>query len=67
MIKLDVTLFDTLQWEWVDFEIVAESKEKALEAINKEYPREYRDKPYSGGGDSLSIDYEEESEYFIIN
>ena len=67
MIKLDVSLFDTLQWKWVDFEIVAESKEKALEAIDKEYPREYRYKPYSEGGDSLRIDYEEESEYFIIS
>ncbi len=67
MIKLDITLFDTLQWKWMDFEIVAESKEKALEAIDKEYPREYRDKPYSGGEDSLRIQWEEESEYFIIN
>lgn len=67
MIKLDVLLFDTLQWKWVDFEIVAGSKEKALEAIDKEYPRECRDKPYSGGEDSLIIEFEEESEYFIIN
>ena len=69
MIKLDVNLFDTLQWKWIDFEIVAESEEKALEAINKEYTREYRGQPYSGGGediDSLSIQYREESEYFII-
>lgn len=68
MIKLDVSVFDTLQWKWIDFEIVAESEEKALEAINKEYPREYRRKPYSGGEDidSLSIQYREESEYFII-
>lgn len=58
MIKLDVSLFDTLQWKWVDFEIVAESKEKALDAIDKEYPREYRYKPYSRGEDSLIIEFE---------
>ena len=69
MIKLDVTLFDTLQWKWVDFEVIAESEEKALEVIDKEYPREYRRKPYSGGEDtdSLSIQYREELEYFIIS
>lgn len=67
MIKLDITLFDTLQWTWVDFEIVSDSKEKALESIDKEYPRKYRDKPYSDGEDSLRIQFEEESDYFIIN
>ena len=67
MIKLDVTLFDSLQWKWVEFEVIAESKEEALEVIDREHPRGYRDKPYSNREDSLRIDYEEESEYFIIS
>lgn len=68
MIKLDVNLFDTLQWKWIDFEIIAETEEKALEAINIEYPLEFRGKPYSGSKeiDSLIINYKEKCDYFII-
>lgn len=67
MVKLDICLFDTIQWQWIDFEIIAESKEKALEAVEREYPRQYRDSPHSNGEDSLRIEFEFESEYFIVN
>lgn len=67
MIKASIELFCRIQWKWIDFEIISNSKEEAINIINKEYPVEYRYKPYSENEDSFKIEYIEEANYFIIN
>ena len=46
MVKVEYILFDTLQWKNVEGVIYADNLDKALEGLNKEYPLEYRWKPY---------------------
>ena len=65
MVKVEYMLFDTLQWENVEGVIYADNLDKALEGLNKEYPLEYRLKPYEKEDiDSLSYDIIE-VEYII--
>jgi hypothetical protein len=67
MVKVEYILFDTLQWENVEGVIYADNLDKALEGLNKEYPLEYRWKPYEKEDiDSLSYDILE-IEYIIEN
>ena len=46
MVKVEYILFDTLQWKNVEGTIYADTLDKALEGLNKEYPLKYRLKPY---------------------
>ena len=65
MVKVEYILFDTLQWENVEGVIYADNLDKALEGLNKEYPLEYRWKPYEKENiDSLTYDILE-VEYII--
>ena len=65
MVKVEYILFDTLQWENVEGVIYADNLDKALEGLNKEYPLEYRRKPYEKENiDSLAYDILE-VEYII--
>ena len=67
MVKVEYMLFDTLQWENVEGTIYADTLDKALEGLNKEYPLEYRRKPYEKEDiDSLSYDIIE-VDYIIEN
>ena len=57
MVKVEYILFDTLQWENVEGVIYADNLDKALAGLNKEYPLEYRWKPYEKENiDSLTYD-----------
>ena len=57
MVKVEYILFDTLQWENVEGVIYADNLDKALAGLNKEYPLEYRWKPYEKENiDSLAYD-----------
>ena len=57
MVKVEYILFDTLQWKNVEGVIYADNLDKALEGLNKEYPLEYRRKPYEKENiDSLAYD-----------
>lgn len=57
MVKVEYMLFDTLQWKNVEGVIYADNLDKALEGLNKEYPLEYRWKPYEKENiDSLTYD-----------
>ena len=57
MVKVEYMLFDTLQWKNVEGIIYADNLDKALEGLNKEYPLEYRRKPYEKENiDSLVYD-----------
>lgn len=65
MVKVEYILFDTLQWKNVEGVIYADNLDKALEGLNKEYPLEYRWKPYEKENiDSLAYDILE-VEYII--
>ena len=65
MVKVEYILFDTLQWENVEGVIYADNLDKALGGLNKEYPLEYRWKPYEKENiDSLAYDILE-VEYII--
>ena len=65
MVKVEYILFDTLQWENIEGVIYADNLDKALEGLNKEYPLEYRWKPYEKENiDSLAYDILE-VEYII--
>ena len=66
MIKVEYMLFDTLQWENVEGTVYADTLDKALGGLNKEYPLKYRLKPYEKEAiDSLTYDILE-VEYIII-
>ena len=57
MVKVEYMLFDTLQWKNIEGVIYADNLDKALEGLNKEYPLEYRRKPYEKENiDSLAYD-----------
>ena len=65
MVKVEYMLFDTLQWKNVEGMIYADNLDKALEGLNKEYPLDYRWKPYEKENiDSLTYDILE-VEYII--
>ena len=65
MVKVEYILFDTLQWKNVEGVIYADNLDKALEGLNKEYPLDYRRKPYEKENiDSLAYDILE-VEYII--
>ena len=67
MVKVEYILFDTLQWKNVEGVVYADTLDKALEGLNKEYPLEYRLKPYEKENiDSLAYDILE-VEYIIEN
>lgn len=64
MIKLTVSLHCGLEWKWKELEIIADTKEVALNYIFENY--KHRNKPYSNGEDSLKIIEEEELNCFVI-
>lgn len=67
MVKLTVSLFCRLQWKHIEFDVIADTKEIALANIDKEYPLEFRYKPYTDSNeDSLELSDEEESTFFIL-
>ena len=65
MVRVDYLLFDTLQWKNVEGIVYADTLDRALECLNKEYPLEFRLKPYEKSEvDSLAYDILE-VEYII--
>ena len=67
MVKIEFSLFYGVEWAYKNVTIVSETKDKALEILEKEYPLEFRYKPYSEPKeDSLEIEDIEESDYFIL-
>lgn len=66
MIKTTVSLHCGSQWKWKEIEIIADTKEIALDYIYKNY--KHRDKPYTNGQkiDSLEIIDEEELNCLVI-
>lgn len=65
MIILHFSVFCRLAWKTREGKIVANSKEDAINAINKEFPLEFRNKPYEKHLDSLEIISTEDVEYDI--
>lgn len=64
MIRLTVRLHCGLDWEWKEIEVIADSKEIALNEIYKAY--KFRDLPYSNPKeDSLEILEEEELNFIM--
>lgn len=67
MVLLEFELFSSLDWKYIEGNIVADNTEIALSILNKNYPLEFRYKPFNDGKvDSLKYDIEE-AEYFIID
>ena len=67
MILLEYKLFSSLEWEYVEGNIVADNIEIALSILNKNYPLEFRYKPFNDSKvDSLKYNIEE-AEYFILD
>lgn len=67
MIKVEFSLFSRVEWAYKDLTIIAESKDKALEILNNEFPLEFRYRPFNGlKEDSLKIECEVEADYFIL-
>lgn len=67
MIKIDFELFSTLQWQYIEISVIAETENECYNIINKEYPLEYRIKPYNDNKeDSLKILDREETTHFIL-
>lgn len=60
MVKVTYTLFDTLRWVYREGAVYADNIDKALDGLNKEYPLEYRLKPFEKEAtDSLSYEITE--------
>lgn len=54
--KFRVSLFDRLDWDWKEFEIVAEDSETVLSYIDERFNPQFRRTPYSmAEEDSLDI------------
>lgn len=67
MILLEYNLFSSLDWKCVEGNIVADNIEIALSILNKNYPLEFRYKPFNDDKvDSLKYNIEK-AEYYILD
>jgi hypothetical protein len=53
--RFEVTYFDRVDWDRVDFEIIARNYQEALIYVENKCPLSSRIEPYSDGEDSLKI------------
>lgn len=67
MVLLEFELFSGLDWKYIKGNIVADNIEIALSILNKNYPLEFRYKPFNDSKvDSLKYNIEE-AKYFILD